>query len=294
MNKDESLDPKSAEKLYFDSVQQSFQLYLINLLNLLNVTQFVEEDALIRRDKHLPSEEDKNFTTKLFDNPIIQTFAQSEGFQKLIKRNKLSGTVDKDLNRKFYFEFSKKEDFRNYINNNDSAIEDDVEIILAIYKHLVKHELFEEHMDDISATWTDDKSLVVGAMKKTIKNDSGKIEFFDQYSPDKETVEEFGAELLHKAITLNSEILELIKPKLKNWEADRVATIDMILLKMAVCELMHFPTIPTKVTLNEYVDISKIYSTPKSKEFINGILDKLMKQLKKQGKIEKTGRGLME
>jgi len=92
----------------------------------------------------------------------------------------------------------------------------------------------------------------------------------------------------------DQELFDIIEPTLQNWEAERVATIDMILLKMALCELMYFETIPTKVTINEYVDISKIYSTPKSKEFINGILDKLMKQLKEEGKIKKVGRGLVD
>ena len=107
-------------------------------------------------------------------------------------------------------------------------------------------------------------------------------------------MKEYGEDLLHKVIALDNELLEIIDPMLENWEAERVAVLDMILLKMAVCELMHFETIPTKVTINEYVDISKIYSTPKSKEFINGILDKLMKKLQDEGKINKQGRGLKD
>ena len=119
-------------------------------------------------------------------------------------------------------------------------------------------------------------------------------DFCSHYLPDDETVKGFGEELLRKVFHEDRELLEIIEPTLKNWDADRVATIDMILLKMALCELMIFPTIPTKVTLNEFVEISKRYSTEKSKDFINGILDRLMKQLNKDGKIKKEGRGLME
>ncbi len=119
-------------------------------------------------------------------------------------------------------------------------------------------------------------------------------DFFEEYRPNAETVEEFGVVLLDNVSNRDKELLELIEPTLKNWDADRVAIIDMILLKMALCELMNFPTIPTKVTLNEFVEISKLYSTDKSKDFINGILDRLMKKLAKDGKIEKEGRGLIE
>ncbi|MEO1438126.1 MAG: transcription antitermination factor NusB, partial [Bacteroidota bacterium] len=176
----------------------------------------------------------------------------------------------------------------------DKTLLDHREVLLKLYKYLVKHDLFNEQMEDFSPTWQDDKSLVIGTMKKTIKGDAGDTDFFSQYRPDDETVQEFGANLLHKCLIFNDDHLDIIRPKLKNWEADRVASVDMILLKMAICEFMHFPTIPTKVTLNEYVDISKLYSTPKSKEFINGILDKLMKELHQEGKINKEGRGLQE
>ena len=136
---------------------------------------------------------------------------------------------------------------------------------------------------------------MVGAIKKTLKAlPVTSEEFYQNYQPSDEAVKEFGELLLHKVYHEDSDLLELIEPTLKNWDADRVAAIDMILLKMALCELMNFPTIPTKVTLNEFVEIAKLYSTEKSKDFINGILDRLMKKLNKDGKINKEGRGLLE
>ena len=131
-------------------------------------------------------------------------------------------------------------------------------------------------------------------MKKTIKALPSPTDFYENYRPPKETTEEFGEMLLQGFIETDEELLQLIEPTLKNWDADRVALIDMILLKMALTELMNFPTIPSKVTLNEFVEISKLYSTEKSKDFINGILDRLMKKLNKEGKIKKEGRGLLE
>ena len=112
--------------------------------------------------------------------------------------------------------------------------------------------------------------------------------------PNYETIKEFGESLLLDVINNNENLLATIEPALNNWDADRVAVIDMIILKMALSELLNFPTIPTKVTLNEFVEIAKLYSTDKSKDFINGILDRLFKKLDKEGKIKKEGRGLVE
>ena len=158
----------------------------------------------------------------------------------------------------------------------------------------MNNESFNDLIEDHYPLWQDDKSLVLGAVKKTLKALPTDERFFDEYLPSDETVKDFGEKLLSKVTTNNDKLLEIIEPTLKNWDVERVAIIDMILLKMAICELMNFPTIPTKVTLNEFVDISKQYSTDKSKDFINGILDRLMKQLHDSGKIVKEGRGLIE
>ena len=163
-----------------------------------------------------------------------------------------------------------------------------------LYKFLLQSEIFEEAMEDFSPSWIDDDTLIVGAAKKTLKampSDDALI--YDFNEEDKLTFG-FGEELITKTYRKDLELLELIKPMLQNWEADRVATIDLILIKMAVCELTDFPTIPTKVTINEYVDISKMYSTDKSREFVNGILDRMMKKFKEDGTVVKEGRGLLE
>jgi len=136
--------------------------------------------------------------------------------------------------------------------------------------------------------------LVAGAMKKTLKATPVSGDFFREHEPSDATVLEFGEELLKKTCEEDLSLFKEIEPTLRNWDAERVAILDMVMLKMALCELLHFPTIPTKVTINEFVEISKVYSTEKSREFINGILDRLMKELSDQGRIVKEGRGLLE
>ena len=202
--------------------------------------------------------------------------------------------IDEDLVRRLYTEFAKGEVYKKYLSNTDESTEDQIDILLALFKVCTSDESFNEALEDLHATSIDDKSLVIGSIKKTLKALPVSPHFCLTYEPDDEAVVEFGEELLRKVFQEDGELLEIIEPTLKNWDADRVATIDMILLKMALCELMIFPTIPTKVTLNEFLEISKRYSTEKSKDFINGILDRLMKQLHKDGKIKKEGRGLVE
>ena len=149
-------------------------------------------------------------------------------------------------------------------------------------------------IEDRYPFWSDDKSLVIGAIKRSLKTLPTEDDFYEVHRPTAETTQDFGEVLFKNVFEEENKLLELIEPTLNNWDVERVAVIDMVLLKMALCELMNFPTIPTKVTLNEFVEISKQYSTEKSKDFINGILDRLMKRLHKDGKIVKEGRGLVE
>ena len=198
---------------------------------------------------------------------------------------------DQDIVRSLYLDFAKTPEYLNYFKEEDT-IESHQNLLLALYKHLVKNESFCDELEEKFWNWIDDKSLVIGTIKKSLKALPATEDFFSSYRPTEETTKEFGETLITHVCKNDHELLELIEPTLKNWDVDRVAVMDMILLKMALTELLVFPTIPTKVTLNEFVEISKLYSTEKSKDFINGILDRLMKKLEKEGKINKQGRGL--
>ena len=155
--------------------------------------------------------------------------------------------------------------------------------------------MYNEVIGDAYLNWVDDKSLVIGAVKKVLKALPVEgVTFLDEYYPDDETIKEYGETLLNRTFKGDEALLGIIKPILTNWDHERLALIDMILLKMAACEMLEFPTIPAKVTLNEYVEVAKLYSTDKSKEFVNGVLDNLMKQLEDEGKLKKEGRGLVD
>ncbi len=289
-NQDDLITLKESKKAYQTSIDNTYCLYLLNLLQLMQISGHAQEDVKLRADKHLPSEEDKVFTPKLFENDIMQMVYKSDGFHALTRKHKLHLLLDNDITKRFYQEFSKSDSYKEYLLNPDCKREDHRDILLDLYKSLTKNELFNEILEDHFANWQENKSLVVGSIKKTLKQENDDPEFYNNYLPEKETVEDYGAELLHKYFQTEKELEVLIEPNLKNWEIDRVAVIDKILLKMALCEFLYFETIPTKVTLNEYVEISKSYSTPKSKEFVNGILDKLKTVLTEEGKIHKVER----
>lgn len=293
LGRDKSLKYDEALFRYRDKVNKSFELYLFNLLYLIRVAQFSIQDADSRRTKLRPSEEDKKFEAKLAHNPLIESLSRNEGLYRLFKQYKTETFLDEDHIRSFYNELSKKEEYNQYVYNDATTNKDHEEMLLLLYRTMCANELFLELNDDTFAQWEDDESLIIGSIKKTLKALPAEMDFFEAYKPNAEATVDFGELLLRKVHHEDEQLLKVIEPTLRNWDVERVAVIDMILLKMALVELMTFKSIPSKVTLNEFVEIAKNYSTDKSKDFINGILDRLLKQLADEGKISKEGRGLI-
>ena len=294
MNRDQDLTNRQAMVLYNDTIRQSFDLYLLSLLQLLRVAEYAQQDHQIKSSKLRPSEEDKSFRPKLSQNELILSLQENKGLKSLLTVHKIYDRVTEDNTRLLYNEFAKTDQYQDYLKQKEDTPEIQRHILLDLYKTMVSSEIYDDLMEENFITWLDDKSLIVGSMKKTLKALPAESAFYQEYQPSDETVREFGEELLKDVCENKEDLLQIIEPTLKNWDAERVAVIDMVLLKMAISELINFPTIPTKVTLNEYVEISKLYSTDKSKDFINGVLDRLMKKLEKEGKIVKEGRGLLE
>ena len=293
LSRDKDLTIDQATKKYYDSIEDTFNLYLLNLYTIHRICSISLEDLDKRRLKHLPSDEDKKFTAKLFTNPIINSIESNKSLRKKFDKLHFENKADKDFCRKIYTEFAKLDEYKKYVLS-ESSHDDHLEILLELYRFCRKNDYFNEVMEDSYSEWVDDKSLIVGAIKKSLKKLPAEDEFYISFFPEDETIKEFGQELLEQSFENDDELLDLIKPTLRNWDHDRLAVLDMILIKMAITELLNFPTIPTKVSLNEYVEISKIYSTPKSKDFINGILDKILAQLLDKDMIHKEGRGLVD
>ncbi len=294
VNRDQQLEIDEAKKRYWASIEDTYRLFILNLLVLIKVTKTAQADQKKRSAKRLPSESDKIFTDKVYNNSLIKNLEQNKILKKKVGELDYEESVNGEYCEKIYYEFSKSEAYESYISK-DSARKDHLDILLELYRFCRQHDFFNEIMEDHYGTWQDDKSVVIGSVKKTLKRlPEMEDEFLNEYFPSDETVNEFGFQLFEKTLTEDHSLLEHIEPTLKNWDSERLAIIDMILLKMAISEFLFFESIPTKVTVNEYVDIAKNYSTAKSKDFINGVLDRIMKDLLEQGLVKKSGRGLVE
>jgi N utilization substance protein B len=283
-----------AEKDYLRVVKESYRLYLLNMLYLVKVADYARTDFVIKSKKFVPTEVDKKASLRLYENPVLVAIRENEDFFYRIKKEKLLPIIDKDMVRKLYQDFAKTEYYDTYLTMEEVPLREHQYCLVNLYKTMLCEEIFLDHLEDVSPTSEDDQSLIFGALKRSIRSLPEDNEFFIAQLPNDEFVHDFGKELLYKVIRHDDELQELVVEKLKNWNEDRVAVLDMLLLKLGICEFLYFPSIPTKVTINEYVSLAKDYSTDKSKRFINGILDRLMKDLLDQGLINKEGRGLKE
>lgn len=294
LDRDPEAGPKEILNRYDRSVDLAYESLLFNLYLLLQIIHQSVVDKDTRQAKLRPGPDDLIWNAKLYENELVQSLVQNKALRNYCDKRSFSTRLDQDLLLKMYNTFSKSPEYRNYVMG-EVDMAGHREYLLDIYRDLRKNEIYEEIVDDQYSFWQEDKSLVVGALKKIIKQLPDPNErFFDEYLPDKDTVTDFGRRLIEVTMEQADDLEKLIEPTLKNWDMERLAVLDVIIIKMALVEFLYFPTIPTKVTLDEYVDISKEYSTPKSKDFVNGILDKLMKTLLEEGKIKKEGRGLLE
>lgn len=293
-NRDQDITLSDAKMLYWNKIEQSNQLLLFTLYIIIKIAEKSLEDAEHRSNKYLPSDEDKAFTPILYNNESFQKLVTDKGLNLQFKKLNFGEKADKDIVGKIYSGFAKEEVYKNYIKGAHTK-ESNESILLELFKYCRASEHFVELIGDHFFNWEDDKSIIIGSVKKIIKSlkNDGPLDMFP-YAPDEETVREFGETLLLRTFEEDSELLVRIEPVLKNWDSDRVAIIDLIFLKMALTELIVFETIPSKVTINEYVELAKTYSTPKSKEFINGVLDALVNDLTASNLIRKKGRGLID
>ena len=277
-------------------VDRCYHLFFFHLW-ILNQTALNSTFILAtRRKKHIQkSEEDFLLNPKLADGKIIQLLKKNPRLSEQIEKAHLDNAVDQDSFQRWFLQIEKSEEYLSFLNEKNSGDAEST-FLFRVYKNiLLKDETFLQQTEDQFPNWEDDREPVYVSMENLLeKLGAGDDDFLNNFVNEKPVEMEFANELLEKTYLHQEEINELISPLLKNWTTDRVADVDMILLRMSAAEMLFFPQIPVKVSINEYVDIAKKYSTPKSNDFLNGILDKLMHNLKEDGKISKEGRGLKE
>lgn len=284
----------AAKQAMLQNVNQTYETGLYILYFLRKVARFALKEAETRAAKHLPTAEDRNFNTRLADNELIAEWDEHKLFNAELYKYKVHLIELNEGDRKFFRELAATEEYKAYLALPAPTPKDHIKIIKFLFnKILLASEVFTQHLEEEYPNWLDDQQIITFRLNDFLEHYQmhktlDKITDLNVEADDREFVNE----LFQYTLDHQAEFSVLIEPKLENWDIDRIAILDMILMKMALCELMYFPVIPVKVTINEYIEIAKQYSTPKSKDFVNGVLDKIMKELKESGGIKKSGRGL--
>ena len=285
----ENLDEQKKEGsvLLNDKLTRFLDLFVISVLYTAKVAQYAEKDAGKRASKYLPTAEDLNVNTKIAGNEFLWKILDNETFVEKIKDKNISRFLDEELVRRIYKKFVETEEYITYISVRERDAKSEVAIIRFLWETMIYgDESVMEFFADELPEWEDDVDMIKILMDNFFKS-SSKVNFMKLITGEKK---EYAHSLLHTTLEKQEYCIELIQPKLINWDSERVALIDMLLLRMGVAELLYFPTIPTKVTINEYIELAKLYSTPQSGQFVNGVLDNILKDLTRDNKIHKEQR----
>jgi len=286
----------NAQKETLTGIERIYDLYVYLLLSFSEVKAVSEHRMAENKKKIRPSDEELNPNIKLVSNVIIDSLESNVNLRAESENRKVNwvGDEHQEMFRKVFAAIKESETFDLYMNNGETGFEEDKAFMIALFKEEIANSpLVYDFFEERNIHWIDDIDLACSMVVKTLKAfEEGEDHSILNLYKDKEDELNFVTQLLQKTVVLDKENEVMIDDLTKNWELDRIAKMDIILMKMAITELQIFNSIPTKVTLNEYIEISKFYSTPKSNKFINGVLDKAIHRLEKEGKINKVGRGL--
>ncbi len=295
-SKDDSLEKQ--EKFLRDSIDNMYTLYLLMLSLLIEVHKHASEQVALSTKKYLiNASDDYPNKEKFINNKLLVQIAKNNLLKEELNQRKLNNWyLNEEYVKLIYKEIVESDAYTSYMLVPTSTYEEDKALIQTLFKEIIApNEKIYDYFEDDKLTWVDDIPIVntyILKQFKKIKEDQNASFFLPRLLKDDEDMV-FAIKLLTKTLLKNSELEKEIEGKTPNWDKDRIANMDYILLKMAICELLNFSSIPEKVTINEFLEIAKEYSTPKSSIFINGILDKLVKEYRAEGKLNKIGRGLL-
>lgn len=296
-------DIADGEKQLLKSIDKLYELYIYQISLLIEIVDFSARRMEDGKKKYFPTEEDLNPNTRFINNKIIRILEDNKDYRKYVQKYKISWVDEQDMVRKIFKSAREASFFEKYLAKEAITIEDEQDVLIKILKKIIsQYDLLEQYYEDRSVFWSFEdfqtaNMMAIKTIKQCTEKDNPATPLPEVFKNNMEVDNEdrtFMLELFRKSILHHQDYKNLIAEKAKNWELDRIALMDILLINMALAEFIEFPSIPIKVTLNEYIEISKYYSSAKSKIFINGILDKLMADLKSDNKINKMGRGLLE
>jgi N utilization substance protein B len=278
-------DLKIAENELLLSLRRSYDLYFYFLLLIVEVTRMYERLIETKRHKYVPTDKELNPDTRLLNNRLAGQMMRNEALLKYAKEHGISWSDDLDFVKKMLDLILKSDVYADYINNPDDGYETDKEFWRLVFKRIISNsEYVEEYLEEKSIYWNEDVDIIESFVMKTIKrfdeNAGGSQELMPMFNNNDDY--DYVIKLFRQTLLNGEEYRKRIDRHTKNWETERVANMDMIIMQLALAEMLNFPSIPVNVTLNEFIDAAKYYSTPKSGTFINGVLDSIVDELKKE------------
>ncbi len=279
-----SITENNAVSLLNKYLDNAAELFTFSIFLITEVARYSETHAKNRASKHLPTAEDLNVNVKIAGNTILWQILESKSFQAAVKNGKYASILDQELVKKIYLQLAESELYHAYIQEDGREKKTEKELLSFIFTDLIMaNEHVTDYLEELFVQWDDDAEMVY-QMVLNFLSKPGSLDVKEIIGNEKS---QYATSLLRTTIQKKDFTLEMIKPKLKNWDADRIAQLDMIMIRMGICEFLYFETIPTKVTINEYIDIAKSYSTQQSGQFVNGILDSIHKDLQAAGNLKK-------
>lgn len=285
---------KTEKELAF-SIQKSYDLYHAILLLLIELADYAHKEIEQAKQKRLATDEELNPNMRFVENQLLEQIRNTEDFTRYVQYHTISWNNHNELIKHLFREIQETELYQNYMTAEKATYNADKQLIFSLLAGpLVENDFLHQSLEDQSIFWNDDLEFVLSMIIKTLKRfnkGNNQNRLMDLYKSEDD--QQFAPQLLKSCIKSYDNNLLLIDQHTKNWDVERIAFMDILILQMAIVELTDFPTVPTNVTFNEYIEISKFYSTPKSSNFINGVLDKIVSTLRSKNRIKKYGRGLV-
>ena len=285
----------ASEKMLVTSIDKTYDLYFLMLSLIVEMAHYAEQRQEMAKKKQLPTYEDLNPNRKFVDNAVVRLIAQSDSVNDYLAARKLSWAQYPELIKTLFAQLEQSDYYKKYMTSQEHSFREDLALVTEFYtRELEESEILENAIDEMSILWNDDLGFALIMVTRTLSNmRPSHVEV--KVLPKFKSIEDldFARELFAKTAVNFDTYQEEIEKYTRNWDVERIAFMDNLIMAAAMAELITFPSIPVKVTLDEYIEIAKFYSTQGSSTFINGILDKIVASLNEQGKINTSGRGLI-
>ncbi len=285
----------ASEKSMLGSIDKAYDLYFQMLILPVEVARYAEARQELAKEKKLPTYEDLNPNRKFIENSAIALIANSDSVNDYVARRKLTWAQDTELIKNIYNTLIESDNYKSYMLNPERSLKEDIALLDKFFiSDMQQCEELDEALEDLSIMWDNDLSFIMPLIARTlssIRPSHTELKVMPKYKSDEEL--EFVRTLFQKSLINNNSNQAYIEKFTQNWDLERIVFMDNLIMGMAMTELISLPSVPIKVTMDEYIEISKAYSTPGSSTFINGVLDRVVNDLTAEGKITKSGRGLI-